>query len=171
MEAFTPSQEFVDYICSLYGSAYDDREENWSPPTTGTTACDPGEDWIPGQVPDHHKSLNTFQKELADIGINISSTKLRKILITGKKWSTHRSRQIFDLFDEYTRAIDDGGYGLNNNIAVTKIATKLDVSVVTVSVNLPYQNVVYNLENKSSNAKRCARYKERKRQGLTRKLK
>ena len=28
------------------------------------------------------------------------------------------------------------------------------------SVNLPYQNVVYYLENKSSNAKRCSRYKE-----------
>ena len=42
----------------------------------------------------------------------------------------------------------------------------LEVSVVTVNVNLPYQNVVYNLENRSSNAVRCARYKERKKKKI-----
>ena len=48
------------------------------------------------------------------------------------------------------------------DVAVKKIAEELGVSIVTVNVNLPYQNVVYNLENRSSNAVRCARYKERK---------
>ena len=105
------------------------------------------------------------------MGIKLSSSKIRKILITGGCWSTERSREIGEMFDEYTKPKAEGGKGLNNDEAVAHIATELDVSVVTVSVNLPYQNVVYKLENKSSNAKRCARYKERKRQGLTRKLK
>ncbi len=55
---------------------------------------------------------------------------------------------------------DDGSYGFPEDLAVKKIAAELEVSLVTVNVNLPYRNVVYNLENRSKNAVRCARYKE-----------
>lgn len=54
------------------------------------------------------------------------------------------------------------GEGLDPADAVRRISEERRISVVTVSVNLPYSTVVYNLENRSSNAKRCARYKERK---------
>lgn len=67
------------------------------------------------------------------------------------------------MFDHYTANKEDGGEGLMPDVAVKNIAADLKVSVATVSMNLPYQNVVYKLENKSSNAVRCARYKERKR--------
>ena len=66
------------------------------------------------------------------------------------------------MFTHYTKAVSDGGKGLSADVAIKKIAEELEVSIVTVSVNLPYQNVVYKLENRSRNAVRCARYKERK---------
>ena len=162
MRNVDPTTEYIEYICSLYDDVYDDRVEDCKPPAAGVEYCAPGADWIPGQQA-KHKSLIAFRKELEDIGIKLSSSKIRKILISGGCWSTERSREIGGLFDEYTKPVSEGGKGLNNGDAVALIAMELGVSVVTVSVNLPYLNVVYNLENKSSNAKRCARYKERKR--------
>jgi hypothetical protein len=58
--------------------------------------------------------------------------------------------------------VEDGGGGLTEAEAVKRIAEELDVSAVTVSVNLPYMDVVYNLPEPSANAKRCRRWKERK---------
>ena len=157
------SREYIDHICELYGDVYDDRIEDCRPPAAGEDIRDPGEDWMPGKEADH-KSLNAFQKELMDMGIKISTSKIRKILITGGCWATERSREIAELFENYTSPADEGGMGLSGDATVKKIAEKLEVSIVTVSVNLPYQNVVYKLENRSSNAKRCARYKERRKQ-------
>lgn len=156
-----PSKEYIEQICNLYGDIYDDRIEDCRPPAAGDDFRDPGEDWRPGQIADH-KSLVAFQRELKAIGINLSSSKIRKILITGGCWSTERSREIADLFDIYTSPKVDGGYGLPEDLAAKKIAAELEVSLVTVNVNLPYRNVVYNLENRSKNAVRCARYKDRK---------
>lgn len=161
MRESIPSREYINYICDLYDDYYDDRIEDCRPPAAGGDIRNPGEDWIPGQEADH-KSLNAFRKELMDLGIKISSSKIRKILITGGCWTTERSREIAELFEYYTSSVDEGGKGLSGDVAVKKIAEKLEVSIVTVSVNLPYQNVVYKLENRSSNAKRCAKYKERR---------
>ena len=170
MDYLVPTAEYIEQICSLYDDVYDDRIEDCKPPTAGVDFRTPGVDWVPGQV-SNHKSLQSFQKELEEQGIKLSTSKIRKILITGGCWSTERSREIGQMFYRYTKPESEGGLGLNNDVAISRIAFELGVSIVTVSVNLPYQNVVYNLENKSSNAKRCARYKERKRQGLTRSLK
>ena len=163
MKEQAPSWEYIRNICELYGDIYDDRIEDCRPPAAGEDIRDPGEDWMPGQEADH-KSLNAFQKELMDIGIKISTSKIRKILITGGCWTTERSREMAELFEYYTTSVDKGGNGLTGDVAVKKIAEKLEVSIATVSINLPYQNVVYNLENRSSNAMRCARYKERRKQ-------
>ena len=122
---------------------------------------DPGVDWKPGQKADH-KSLAAFQNELKAMGIELSGSKIRKILITGGCWITERSREISKLFELYTMSKTDGSYGMPGDQAAKKIAAELGVSLVTVNVNLPYQNVVYKLENRSPNAVRCARYKERK---------
>ena len=144
-----PSKEYIEYICNLYGDIYDDRIEDCRPPAAGNDFRDPGEEWRPGQVADH-KSIVAFQRELKAIGINLSSSKIRKILITGGCWSTERSREIADLFDLYISPKDNGGYGFSEDLAVKKIAAELEVSLVTVNVNLPYRNVVYNLENRVS---------------------
>ena len=153
-----PTAEYIECICSLYGDVYDDRLEDCKPPAAGDAIRTPGKDWIPGQVA-YHKSLIAFQRELEDKGIKLSSSKIRKILITGGLWSTERSREIEALFNQYISPKSKGGAGLKRESAVAKIATDLNISVVTVSVNLPYESVVYNLEHKSSNAKRCAKYR------------
>ncbi len=159
-----PTAEYIEYICSLYGDCYDDRLEDCKPPAAGDMIKTPGKDWIPGQVA-NHKSIIAFQRELSDKGIEISSSKIRKILITGGCWSTDRSREIGSLFNKYTKPVSDNGLGLSSDQAIVRIAEELGVSIVTVSINLPYQSVVYNLENKSSNAKRCKKYREGKRKG------
>ena len=160
-----PSKEFIEYICSLYGDIYDDRIEDCRPPAAGEEFRNPGEDWKPGQAADH-KSLGAFQKQLKAMGIELSTSKIRKILITGGCWTTERSREIRELFDLYTSAELDGGKGLADDVAVRKIAEELEVSIVTVNVNLPYLNVVYKLEKRSQNAVRCARYKKRRQSNL-----
>ena len=154
-----PSYDFIMGVCHLYGDIYDDRIENCKPPSAGDDPREPGEDWMPGQVA-NHKSLIVFQDELAARGIKLSSSKIRKILITGGCWTTERSREIAKFYNRYTSP----KYGLTADEASKRIAKELGVSLVTVNVNLPYRNVVYNLENKSKNAVRCSRYKERKKQ-------
>lgn len=141
----TPSNDYISYICSLYNDQYDDRIEDSKPS---------GEDWRPGTTA-KHKSLTAFQKELEESGIKLSTSKLKKILITGGLWTTERSREIRELYTHYTAE------GMDAASAVKAIADELETSVVTVNTNLPYTSVVYNLENKSQNARRCERYKER----------
>lgn len=166
MNIFDPTAEYIDYICNLYGDIYDDRIEDCKPPTAGIEYRTPGADWVPGQQT-KHKSIIAFQKELEDMGIKLSSSKIHKILITGGCWSTERSREIGDLFGSFICPKSKGGLGLKRNVAIAKIAEKLNISFATVSINLPYESVVYNLEHKSSNANRCAYYKKRKKKGQT----
>ena len=156
-----PSQDYIDYICSLYGSSYDDRIENTAPPTAGDQMRIPGEDWLPG-VPANHKSLQAFKKELEQQGIKLSTSKIKKILITGGLWTTETSRTIQTRFNLYTSSVEDGGSGMSGADAVKRIAEEQRISLVSVSVNLPYMDVVYNLPEPSANAKRCRRWKERK---------
>jgi len=158
MEKVDSSAVYIEYICSLYGDIYDDRLDDCKPPAAGGAIRTSGKDWVPGQVA-NHKSIIAFQRELEDKGIKLSSSKIRKILITGGCWSTERSREIEALFKQYISPKSKGGVGLKRDAAVAKIASDLSISVVTVSVNLPYESVVYNLEHKSSNAKRCAKYR------------
>lgn len=132
------SEEYIQMICHLYGDIYDDREEDTS---IG------GADWVPG-VRAEHKSLSLFQQELEDAGIELSTSKIRKILITGGYWSTATSRKIEKLYAKYH--------------SISKVAEEMNVSSALVTMYLPYERVVYDLENKSSNAKRIDRWRERK---------
>lgn len=135
----SPSKGYIDFICSLYGDSYDDREEDSKPG---------GVDWIPGEK-SNHTSLAAFQKQLEEYGIFLSTGKIRKILITGGCWSTERSREVAELYEKY------GSIG--------KVARKLEVSEALVKMYLPYQKVVYDLEEKSGNAKRIARWRRKQR--------
>ena len=141
-------------ICRLYGDVYDDREED---------SRIKGLDWEPG-IKSVHKSLGAFQKELDDVyGIHLSRTKLQKILITGGCWTTERSREVQWLYRQYTAEVKHGGPGLDGNAAIQAIAKHLEISDVSVIINLPYGKVVYDLEDKTANAKRIERYRMRKR--------
>ena len=133
-----PTAEYVEKICKLYGDTYDDREEDSSPG---------GEDWVPGKKA-NHQSLAAFQKELESVhNIVLSTAKIRKILITGNRWTTERSREVAALYEKHK--------------SLPRVAEELGLSVGLVSMYLPYQKVAYDLENKSSNAKRIERWKKR----------
>ena len=150
----TPSQEYVTLICRLYGDKYDDREED---------SKIRGLDWEPG-VKACHKSMAAFQKELDEVhGIHLSRTKLQKVLITGHCWTTERSREVQWLFNEYTTPIESGGKGMDSDKAIIAIAKHLEISTVSVIINLPYGKVVYDLEEKSANARRIDKCRARKR--------
>ena len=149
----TPSEDYVLMICHLYGDVYDDREED---------SKIKGLDWEPG-LKSAHKSLGAFQKELDGVyGIHLSRTKLQKILITGGCWTTERSREVQWLYSQYTAEVKDGGLGLDGNTAIQAIAKHLEISDVSVIINLPYGKVVYDLEEKTKNAKRIERFRMKK---------
>ena len=131
-----PSRDFIERICDLYGDTYDDREEDSKPG---------GENWVPGKEA-NHTSLVAFQKMLKENGIELSTAKIRKILITGGCWSTERSREVASLYDKYG--------------SVKRVAEILKVSEALVNMYLPYEKAVYDLEEKSGNAKRIARWRE-----------
>ena len=137
-EKKNPSADYVSYICALYDDIYDDREEDSS---IG------GDDWAPGKTA-LHTSLNSFQKELEEYGIKLSTAKIRKILITGGCWTTERSREVAELYEKYG--------------SVARVAKELELSETLVKTYLPYGKVVYDLEEKSGNARRVERWREKK---------
>lgn len=96
----TPSQDYIDFICSLYNSSYDDRIENTAPPTAGGEDRTPGEDWVPGMTA-NHKSLISFQRELAEQGIRLSTSKIKKIL-NRNIGTVYRGFSINNCFGELT---------------------------------------------------------------------
>ena len=147
------SVEFIDKICRMYGDVYDDREED---------SRIGGTDWRPGQR-SCHLSLKAFQKELKDeYGITLSTGKIQKILISGGCWSTERSREIMELYSMYTDRVSKGGEGRPHKEACERIAEEMDISISTVVINLPYQKVVYDMEQRTENAERCKKYRMRK---------
>lgn len=160
------SEKYIKKICRLYGDVYDDRIEDSRPPAAGKKNGkkeyrEAGYDWYPG-MPAMHKSLSSFQRELDEIhGIRLSTSKIRKILISGGVWTTERSREIQDLFYKLTDP-ELKKDALSENEAVREICRQLDVSAVTVNVNLPYLRCVNRLEEKSKNAIRCERYRRKK---------
>ena len=134
-----PSGEYVDMICRIYGDSYDDREEDSRPG---------GESWVPGKKA-LHTSLESFRRELQDgYGIRLSTAKIRKILITGGLWTTERSREVAELYERYG--------------SVSRVAEELGLSPGLVTTYLPYQRTVYDLEEKSGNARRIDRWRERR---------
>ena len=134
-----PGKDYIGRICALYNDAYDDREEDSRPG---------GESWVPGHKA-LHTSLESFRRELQDVhGISMSTAKIRKILITGGLWTTERSREVAELYDRYG--------------SVSRVAETLGLSVGLVATYLPYRRTVYDLEEKSGNARRIERWRKRK---------
>lgn len=132
-----PTAEYVKYICDLYGDRYDDQDEDSKPF---------GADWRPGEQ-SKHLSLEGFRKKLLGVyGVELSTAKIRKILITGECWSTERSREVQREYEKLQ--------------SIPLVAQKLKLTVACVSMNLPYEKVVYDLENKSGNAKRVEKWRK-----------
>lgn len=139
------SQSFIDRICDLYDDVYDDTVEDSS---IG------GEDWVPGKRAGH-KSLKAFQEELDEKGIHLSTGKIRKILITGGKFSSELSRSVAREWEHYCN--------LPPVDRRKRVAEVLDISPNTVMAYLPYQRQVYK-EEPSQNARSVKRWRDRKRE-------
>ena len=157
------TQKLIQQICEIYDDSYDDRIEDSRPPVAGRVDGRPdkraaGANWEPG-MPAAHKSLSSFKKELEDKhGIRLSTSKIRKLLISGGVWTTQRSREVQALYDELLREHHEN----RPDQAVRKISKRLGISVAAVSMNLPYINGANKLKNRSKNAVRCLRYRDKK---------
>ena len=148
----TPSKDYVELICRLYDDVYDDQEEDSAPG---------GLDWKPGQKA-KHKSLGAFQRELEKEGIKLTTGKIKKILITGGRWSTERTREVGYFYEHYTDSKESGGEGLSRTAAINRISLELEISSSMVCMSLPYDRVVYSVPGKSSNAVRCDRSRKKR---------
>lgn len=132
------TKDFIEQICGLYGDNYNDTEEDSS---LG------GSDWAPGKEA-NHKSLRRFKEELEEMDIHLSTSKIRKILISGGVYSTELSRSVAKEMEIYKDA--------------KKVAKVLGISTSTVTTYLPYQRQVYN-EEPSENARTIKKWREKKR--------
>ena len=156
------SGAFIQEICALYGDCYDDRLEDSRPTITRRKNGQAGA-YLRSEMLSGHKSLVMFQKELADkYNICLSTTKIRKILISGGCWTTERSREVQALYDDLTQSQTE----IDPETVIGLISQKLGISKVAVNINLPYINGVYCLEERSKNAHRCARYREKKKDNI-----
>lgn len=84
------------------------------------------------------------------IQLSLSQMKVRKILITAGAYTSQRCVEIQDYYRN--------GYG------VEEIAEIFHMTKSSVYSYLSYETVIYNLDEKSVNADRQARYRERKKQ-------
>lgn len=137
------TEEFIKKICDLYGDEYDDTVED---------SHFGGENWKPGVRADH-KSLRLFKEELEDLGIHLSTGKLRKVLITGGVYSTQLSRSVSREWDRYE--------ALPSKERVSKVAEVLSISPKTVNMYLPYERQVYK-ENPSEAAVAQKKWRDNK---------
>ncbi len=87
--------------------------------------------------------------------MELSPMKTRKILITGGCYFTDLSTEIGELYK-------DGK-------TVAEIAELLDTTPANVNSYLPYERIIYNMEERSVEADRQARYRERLRSGMEKK--
>lgn len=94
------------------------------------------------------KSIRAVAKEL-----ELSPMKVRKILITANAYSTELSTEIGELWK-------DGK-------TVGEIAEMLNTSAANVNSYLPYERIIYNMEEKSVEADRQTRYRDRLRARTT----
>lgn len=92
---------------------------------------------------------NTGSISKTALQTEISSTKVRKILITEGLWSSARSLQIRDLADQGNSS--------------SEIAEKLQVSMAMVQNYLPYEKGLYDEPDKTDTAIRSEKYRERNR--------
>lgn len=131
-------KELVDKVCAFFGRVYDDAEESKHLELRGYRRGD--REWT------HIMGSNMTINEVA-AHFKITPMKVRKLLITGGYYDTRMYREI-------QQKIDDG-------MSIAEIATDMGKSPGTIRTYLPYERVIYNLEERSVNADRVQRFKER----------
>ena len=146
------TEEMIKSACSLFGEPYDDRE------TPTSLFLSPH-----GQKPEH-TSLRSVAEEM-----EISTVKVRKLLISGGFYSTVTSRTVKRLYDEAVK--ENIKNGMNpaqaEKHAVITVSHQTHFGRASVYSYLPFKNDAYGIEEKSAAAIRQRRYRERKRNAAT----
>lgn len=141
------TEELIKTACSLFGEPYDDRASSTS------LFSSPH-----GQKPEH-TSLRTVAEEM-----EISTVKVRKLLISGGFYSTVTSRKVQELYDNARADYLKQGKcpSQAEKLAVIKVSQQTHLGRASVYSYLPFKNDAYGLEEKSPAAIRQKRYRERK---------
>ena len=131
-------EKAVEEVCAYFGRVYDDFEEERHLALRGHRPGD--EKWIEmmGDDPTINETARKF---------GITPMKVRKLLIMGGRYDTAMYREIQKRW-KAGQTID-------------QIAAEMEKSPLTIRSYLPIERVIYNLEERSVNADRLVRFKER----------
>ncbi len=129
--------DLVEKVCSFFGRVFDDFEMERHAALRGLRPA--SLKWV--EIMGDDPSINEIAEEF-----NISPMKVRKILITGGYYDTELYRKIKKLRDK--------------GMTIDEIAMMIDKKPITVRSYLPYERVIYNLEERSVNADRLQRFKK-----------
>ena len=130
--------QLVDSVCSFFGRVYDDAEHERHLALRGHRPGD--EKWQ--VVMQGRPTINETAEKF-----DVTPAKIRKILVTGGCYNTELYRQIKELRKQ--------------GMDAEEIAKKLRKTKGTIQSYLPYEKVIYMLEERSVNADRVRRFKER----------
>ena len=130
--------QLVKQICSYFGRIFDDFELERHAALRGHRPGD--EKWL--EIMEDDPTIKETAEEFG-----ISPMKVRKLLITGGCYDTELYREIKSLSDR--------------GLTVEQIAEKVNKKPVTIRSYLPYERVIYNLEERSVNADKLQRFKKR----------
>lgn len=134
----TVQGELVERICSFFGRVYDDFEEERHLALRGHRPSD--QKWE--ELMNGDPTINETAEEFG-----FTSMKVRKLLITGGNYDTAMYRAVKQLREQ--------------GLSVEQIAEKMEKKPGTVRSYLPYERVIYNLDERSVNADRLQRFKQR----------
>ena len=153
VDELEPSMEYIRKICKLYDFVYDDRTKvDW-------VKVD-GEKIYQGKK---YRSLRDFQEEVrVQCGERLSINKLKKILISGGCYSTQATREVQQRLAELTASVEEGGQGMSRDQAIVRIATEMERDPDGIYLLIPYRTTVYSLKEKTKNAIRIERYRQRR---------
>ena len=137
-------KDLIADVCDYFGRVYDDKEEQRALSLRGLQRDRDKEKWkaIMGTDPTINETAEAF---------SLPTGKIRKLLIAGGMYNTALFRQINTLIAE-GRSVED-------------VAAIVGKKTGTVKSYLDYKKVIYNLDEKSKNAVRIDRFKEKRRHG------
>lgn len=130
--------EQVRSVCDYFGRVFDDDEAERHAALRGHRPGDERWETIMGGDPTISETAEAFC---------ISPMKVRKLLITGELYDTEKYRRI--------KQLQKAGLGVDD------IASQTGYAPVTIRSYLPYERVIYNLDDRSVTADRLQRFKAR----------
>ena len=137
-DAATVQWELIKLVCSYFGRIFDDAEQEKHRKLRGHRPEDDAWKKIMHGKPTVNQTAEKF---------HITPQKVKKLLITGGCYDTSLFRTIRDMREQC--------------LSVEEIAEQLGIRTVTVRSYLPYERVIYKLEERSVTADRLQRFKER----------